>query len=416
MATLKLAIIPGKAAKDGSHKIRIALCHKCTTLYIVTNFKIDKLAQFKNGQVVKRADASIINTKLRNLLNEYQDNLDSIKHINMYSCKQLRSMLVGKSKFAESECTFQYVAEIYIKELKSNNRSSYATLIERNNRYFTEYIKGEISLCDITPELIENYAKYLTRKGTLSDASIGMMMSRTKTIINRGIKQGLVKYDIHPFVNYKIKASPVRELDISIESFNKIRNAEFDVKRLNVAHDLFMLSFYFGGINLIDLLSIDFRNIDKIEYVRTKCKGTTQGKHTIIIPISKQAKELIDRWINKSTGKLCFGYKFTYPNFYRFITRSINKMSDILGIKEKVVYYSARKSFAQYASELGIPDSVIDYCLGHSDKNRGIIRYYTKVRQKQAEIAINRVIDYVEHPDKYKDYIEMNANIMMMKM
>ena len=112
---------------------------------------------------------------------------------------------------------------------------------------------------------------------------------------------------------------------------------------------------------------------------------------------------------------LDFGYKFSYQNFYRYLTRSLNSLSLKLGIKEKLVYYSARKSFAQYASEIGIPDSVINYCLGHSDKSRGVIRYYTKIRQKQAEFAINRVIDYVEHPDKYKDYIEMNASIMMAK-
>ena len=65
MATLKLAVTPDKVAKDGSHKIRIALGHKSVTRYIVTRFKIDHLSQFKNGQIVKRPDAAIINTKLR---------------------------------------------------------------------------------------------------------------------------------------------------------------------------------------------------------------------------------------------------------------------------------------------------------------------------------------------------------------
>ena len=76
-----------------------------------------------------------------------------------------------------------------------------------------------------------------------------------------------------------------------------------------------------------------------------------------------------------------------------------------------MVYYSARKTFAQLASELGIPDGVIDYCLGHSDKSRGVIRYYAKVREKQAEIAINRVIDYVDHPEKYKEFLELSKRI-----
>jgi tagatose-1,6-bisphosphate aldolase non-catalytic subunit AgaZ/GatZ len=73
MATLKLAITPDKVAKDGTHKIRIALGHKSTTRYIVTRFKVNSLSQFKNGQVVKRPDAALINTKLRNILNEYQE-------------------------------------------------------------------------------------------------------------------------------------------------------------------------------------------------------------------------------------------------------------------------------------------------------------------------------------------------------
>lgn len=58
---------------------------------------------------------------------------------------------------------------------------------------------------------------------------------------------------------------------------------------------------------------------------------------------------------------------------------------------------------------------MIDYCLGHSDKSRRVIRYYAKVREKQAEIAVNRVIDYVDHPEKYKEFLEMRADIMLMK-
>ena len=36
----------------------------------------------------------MINTKLRTLLNEYQEKLDSIKCIQTYDCKQLREILV----------------------------------------------------------------------------------------------------------------------------------------------------------------------------------------------------------------------------------------------------------------------------------------------------------------------------------
>lgn len=415
MATLKLTIFKAKVLKDGRHKIRIAVCHHQETSYIVTRFIIDNLSQFKNGQVVKRQDAATINMKLRNMLNEYQEKLDNIKNVEMYSCTQLKAILTGAGN-AQTAPTFQAVANEYIEQLNKSGRENYAKLIERNCRYFTEFSKGDFLLSDINPMIVENYSNFLRHTKGIGETTIGMMMSRTRTIINRGVKQQLVKYDINPFAYYKIKTAPVREVDLSIENIIKIKNYCPDSKKLKVARDLFMLSFYLCGINLADLLQVDFRNVDHVEYIRKKAVNLKQSDQRIVIPIPHAATPIIYRWMNKNTGKLDFGYKFTYSNFYRYLTRSLNNVAAELNIKEKVVYYSARKSFAQFASELGIPDGVIDYCLGHSDKSRGVIRYYTKVREKQAEIAINRVIDYIEHPDKYKDFLEMRADIMMMRM
>lgn len=413
MATLSLTIFKAKVLKDGRHKIRIAVRHKHETCYIVTRFIVEE-NQFKNGQVIKRLDAAVINTKLRCILNDYQERLDGINNQNLYTCKQLKDLLLNSTSVKE-ESTFQAVCRKYISELEEEGRNSYAILLERNSRYFTEFIKGDILLSDITPVLIDGYSRFLKVKKGAGDTTLGMMMSRTRTIINRGVKQQLVKYDVHPFLNYSISASNVREVDLSIEVFNKIRRACPKEKKFRVAHDLFCLSFYLGGINLIDLLQIDFKNKETIEYVRTKSRNTTQGVKVISFTIPEPAKEIIAKWLNRNTGKLDFGYKFSYPNFSRYLTRTLAALAKELGITEKVVYYSARKSFAQYASEIGIPDGIIDYCLGHSDKSKGVIRYYTKVRSKQADMAISRVIDYVNNPEKYKDYIELRSDIMMMR-
>lgn len=413
MATLSLTLFKAKVLKDGSHKIRIAVRHKHETCYIITRFIVEE-NQFKNGQVVKRPDAAFINTKLRLMMNEYQEWLDRISNQNLYTCRQLKDILMN-SAVAKESSTFQDVCRKYISELEEEGRKSYASLLERNNRYFTEFTKGDILLSDITPVLIEGYSRFLKVKKGVGDTTLGMMMSRTRTIINRGIKRQLVKYDVHPFLNYSISASKVREVDLSIETFNKIRLAHPDERKLRVAHDLFCLSFYLGGINLIDLLQVNFKGTDTLEYVRVKTRNTVVGTRTISFSIPEPAKVIIDRWMNRNTGRLDFGYKFSYPNFSRYITRSLTTLSKNLGITEKVVYYSARKSFAQYASEIGIPDGIIDYCLGHSDKSKGVIRYYTKVRQKQADMAISRVIDYVDNPEKYKEYIELRSDIMMMR-
>lgn len=414
MATLSLTIVKAKVLKDGTHKIRIAVRHKHETCYIITRF-IVKENQFRNGQVVRTPDAATVNARLRDMLDTYQERLDKINNKEIYTCRQLKSILQNAISSHE-DATFQAVCRKYIAELEEEGRDNYAVLLERNCRYFTEYTRGDILLSDITPVLIEGYARHLRVKRGLSDTSVGMMMSRTRTIINRGVKRMLVKYDVHPFLNYSIPAGNVRDVDLPVDVLNKIRQSDPMKKRLRIARDLFCLSFYLGGINLVDLMQLRFKGVTVLEYVRTKSRNTTHGTRTISFSIPPQARKIIDRWINRNTGRLDFGYKLSYPNFSRYVTRSLDSLARQLGIREKVVYYSARKSFAQYASEIGIPDGVIDYCLGHSDKSRGVLRFYTRVRQRQADAAIARVIDYADHPDKYQDYIDMRTDALMMRL
>ena len=243
MATLKLTIFKAKVLKDGRHKIRIAVCHKKETCYIVTRFIIDNLSQFKDGQVTKRPDASIINSKLRSMMNDLQDKLDEINYQSLYSCKQIKDMLISDlDSKGKHNITYQKACNDFISELNSEGRESYAVLIERSCRYFTEFTRGEIPMSDITPNMIEGFSKYLKTKRNIGNTTIGMMMSQIKAVINRNINSGYVRYDIHPFVNKKIPKSPVREVDISLESLNMIRCSNPKEKKYIVARDVFMLS------------------------------------------------------------------------------------------------------------------------------------------------------------------------------
>ena len=410
MATLSLTIFKAKALKDGRHKIRIALRHKHETTYIVTRFIISE-NQFKNGQVVKHPEASAINRKLRNILDDLQEKLDSIKHLELYSCRQIKEIISTDN--LSDEQTFSSACSNFVDYLKSEGRDSYALSIERVGRYFRDFARGDILLSDLTPSLVQNFAAFI-RKRKVTETTVNTMLAQMKSVINRPIREWNISYDIHPFVTTRISAAPIRKLDLTVQSFNKIRESSPEKRKLIMARDLFCLSFYLGGMNLIDIMQTDFRK-DVLEYSRSKTKGRMQSDSVITFTIPSQAREIICRWMDKRTGKLDFGYKFTYHNFSQYVTYSLGDLAEELNIDERVTFYSARKSFAQYASEIGIPDGIIDYCLGHSDKSKGVIRYYTKVRQKQADMAISRVIDYVNIPEKYKEYIDLRSDIMMMR-
>lgn len=410
MATLSLTIFKAKALKDGRHKIRIALRHKHETTYIVTRFIISE-NQFKNGQVVKHPEASAINRKLRNILDDLQEKLDSIKHLELYSCRQIKEIISTDN--LSDEQTFSSACSNFVDYLKSEGRDSYALSIERVGRYFRDFARGDILLSDLTPSLVQNFAAFI-RKRKVTETTVNTMLAQMKSVVNRAIREWNISYDIHPFVTTRISGAPIRKLDLTVQNFNKIRESSPEKRKLIMARDLFCLSFYLGGMNLIDIMQTDFRK-DVLEYSRSKTKGRMQSDSVITFTIPSQAREIICRWMDKRTGKLDFGYKFTYHNFSQYVTYSLGDLAEELNIDERVTFYSARKSFAQYASEIGIPDGIIDYCLGHSDKSKGVIRYYTKVRQKQADMAISRVIDYVNNPEKYKEYIELRSDIMMMR-
>lgn len=62
------------------------------------------------------------------------------------------------------------------------------------------------------------------------------------------------------------------ELDLTIDELKTIRDMEIPKYNIGIVRDIFMLSYYLGGINLIDMLDIDFRK-DRIEYYRRKTKN-----------------------------------------------------------------------------------------------------------------------------------------------
>lgn len=103
MQTLKLAIVPAKVSKDVTHKIRVTIGHCQQTHYIVTRFSVINTSQFKNGQVVNRPDANLMNKKLRTIINEYQDKLDNLEP-ERYTASQLRED--PSSVTFNKECSF----------------------------------------------------------------------------------------------------------------------------------------------------------------------------------------------------------------------------------------------------------------------------------------------------------------------
>lgn len=385
MATLKLVIVPTKVLKNGQHKIRIAVSHRQDTRYIVTTITVDSEKQFKNGQIVGRPDAGMLNRKLRLKLNEYQDALDKIDPDN-YTCTQLKDFLLKSAKV--KALTISQAADQHINKLKKDSTKAVYT---RTKDYFVECM-GDVPLEMINSEMIERFDTYLRDVKNNGSTSRAIHLRQLRSFINPQIRHGNVEYKAAPFVDVVIPESKERELDITVEEFKKIRDADVTEKPLRMARDLFCLSYYLGGINLIDLLDIDFKNAKVIEYVREKSVNTKRGDKMISLTIPPEAKPIIKEWIGRN-GKLDFGYKYSYVNFRNYVTKQISRLAKRLGIDKRVAYYSARKSLVQHGFELGVNLEVLEYTIGQSMKKNRPIFNYVRIMRSHADAAMRIILD-----------------------
>ena len=394
MATIKLAVLRHTKAKDGSFKIRISIGHKSETHYIVTRYKVLSLNNFVNGVVVNQPDANYINVKLRALLNDYDQRLDQVPNLGDLSCQQLRDMLRDMRPTAQNT-TLLSVANDYIKQLREEHRTTYAELIEYHVKKFLEFTRGDLALQNITTITIDGYSHLLRSRG-VSPAYESICLMNIRTLVNRAIKLRLVSYEVHPFAYWRQQNGEPKELDISVENLRLLINNPVKAKKARRAVDLFLLSYYLGGMNMKDLIYYDFRGYKDnplLHYQRRKTANKKRGNKTIEFTIQPEAYPIIDKYMNPKTGHIAEVSEAKYNTFLGLVNSALKRVAEKLGITERISFYSARKSFVQHGFELGIPLEILEYCVGQSMKTNRPIFNYVKIMRQHADIAIRQILD-----------------------
>ena len=394
MALLSLTILKPKPNADGSYSIKVAVAARSKTVYITTRYKIDNVKQWNGSKVVRRPDAEIMNHKLRALLTEYENMLDMEPSSDGMTAKQVKEFLEKGMRRTES---LKKYTESYIAKLECGGQKSYAQNMRYTLKYLVECFGDSVTLQQFNHGAVKQWESYLLDRGD-SPTTVNIRMSHLKALLNSAVNDGMVEYKIFPFRQYRMPRKNVRDICISKDELAKLRDASFSgisEKRLTVARDLFMLSFYCGGINLTDIMEAKFDG-DVLTFVRKKTANKKQGEKQISITIQPEARNIIDLYVDES-GKLSMGYHYAdYGQFRSFVTKSLNKIGELLGFEKKLMFYSARKTFCQFGYELGIPLYVLEYAIGQTikDANNRPIFNYINIMRRQADAAIRGIIDY----------------------
>lgn len=388
MALINPVVLPSKAIKGGKNKVRIAVAHNGETRYIVTDIILDSSKEFKNGMVVKRPDANMLNAKIRKLLQRYQSALDDIEYTDGLTCPELLFLIkeAGYNKNRSLKSIFEeYIAN---SSAKPESLSTYKIWWANIAACFG----GQTGLRTITHSHVIKFDKYLRAK-KLSPTTIRSNIVFFKCLLTYAVRCGYVQFRIDPFLGYRAPKAQVRQSWLSVEEVRRVRDVVTKKKNLILCRDLFMLSYYLGGINIVDLIKINFdEQRDVLHYVRTKTETRQKINEFVEFEIPEEAKEIIARLKGKNGYLGLSKYKIE-NRCNHYFKENMPKLAALVGIK-KLIYYSARKSFSQHAYNLGVKESVIDYILGHQlQQGRSSIFAYIFVTPEMATEAVRKVLD-----------------------
>ena len=280
-----------------------------------------------------------------------------------------------------------------------DNRST-RILYELTCKKVTEF-DALATFSTIDEQWLEDFERHFKNQG-MSVNGIAQQLRNIRAVFNFCRKRKYTQE--YPFLTYRIKEEMVAPNSLTVDQLRTLRDYPCEAWQ-EIYRDLFMLSFYLGGVNAGDLLL---------------CKGLKNGRFVekrqktgelIDVPMCAEALQIIEKYKGKNY-LLCVmdGYK-DYHDFTSRWDRALKKIGtteivpDKVGRRRKVVYhplfpsittYTARYTFASIAAnDLEIPTETIGKCLAHAwSKNTVTARYISDDRRK-VDQAFEKVIQYV---------------------
>lgn len=374
---------------DGPIEIMLAIAHNGSTRYLKSGIKVDSPDQFTSGIIVKRNDAALLNLKLQKKVNELSNRLNEIPYIDGLSCQEISDILKGKD--IRTNPTISAVFEEYIEVSPMKPASKELSLNLIKSIY--SYLGKDLNLQNLSLKNIMAFDAYLRSLGN-KPATIVSKISLISKLYTYCKRMGYVTSLLSPFSGYRPPEIFVRESWLTRDEIITLRDASISNKMAATLRDYIMLSYYLGGINIIDLLKIDFHRCSKnniLRYTRTKTELQRKVNKYVEFEIPSEAWTIIDKYIQPD-GHLGTQYQ-RKTNMHDYFAQGVKSLRTSTGLPQ-VVYYSARKSFSQHAFQLGINTGVIDYILGHKLNRGGNTLYnYIHVTPQMATDAIRKVLD-----------------------
>lgn len=319
----------------------------------------------------------------------------------------LTPQAIRNSIKTKSRSSFFGQAELYIETLKRSGRYNRYSADKPRIERFREFIEvDDISFQDITVPLLKRFQAYLRGTRQISERTVVNHLVVIRSIFSLAMNDNIVDQKYYPFGKNKIqiKFPDSIKISLSIEEVKKLEDAVLPKgSALDQARNLWLLSFYFAGMRISDLLRLKWSDISKDRLTYKMGKNEKAG--SLKIP-DKANKILLDYKSNsKENGEFVFKNLNTVSNHSdlfevqkkisnatKTIDESLQKLAVILEIEKKITMHIARHTFGNLSGDR-IPIQMLQKLYRHTSILT-TVGYQSNFVNKETDEALNSVINF----------------------
>ena len=391
MAASFLLLDKRRPLQDGAYPVKVAVGHG-TSLYLSTGVSV-KLWEWDadTSKVVDRKDSKKLNALLEVRLLRVKSRLLTLREDGRLagcSVSRLRQLLTAPDMDEVPDVEDRPTLEEIFRECiatkdKESTRQSYRYTLDK----VLAYTGGR-------PVHVEDLDR-LWLHGF--EASIGgkvnaraVHLRNLRHVCNYALDE---EYTTHyPFRKFRIRTEETRKKDLTLEQLRAYATAEISYRNDAMHRDVFMLLFYFRGMNISDLADLTWKDVKdgRVYYRRNKTGGLYS------IRIEPEAQEIINRWKGERHVIGVFD-RYSHPHDYdRRLWEALRRIKGPDGspIEPDCSSNWARHTWATLCAELDIPEAVTSSGMGHRPGHR-TTEIYIHRREAKVDEANRKVIDYL---------------------
>ncbi len=298
---------------------------------------------------------------------------------------------------------FFLVSNYYLNQLKNRKQFHQVDIEKQRLQVFKNFIKKDtFNLGDFDVRLMKEFENHLSTKRNLSKRTIANYMITIRTILNIAISDFSIKNVSYPFGRgkYQIRFPESVKIGLTIEEIKILENIKDLTQAQQYALNAWLLSFYFAGIRVSDVLLLKWTDFldNRLHYRMGKNKKLVSLKipNKVIGILSQLEKNEETVYLFKELEGVDLDDDRYLKTRIKTATRNFNRrlkmVADKAGIDKKLTMHIARHSFGNISGDK-ITIQMLQKLYRHSSITTTIL-YQSNFMQQDIDDALDKVVEF----------------------